>query len=306
MEPLDERYLLCVYPEHTCEKTVVKNEAGWGEVKIAVYEGFLAMLIATPLQFIWDIACVYLVKVKHNQDKASESCKMLSFQILLTLIYLYLLVQVVHDINEILNHGRPGLFFTTMFYALILDQVKSVGTLSLVYCIVVRRFMHLEINENEYQDPNAEKIPKQENAIPRLKLWFLKLLESGPVEGFAMFVIGVYTVFTLFWLTHSGFLREGVEPIDNRILGEIDGFFLWFFLVEIFLKSFASSLQYLKDPPAFMDFIIVVLSVVLNLNKYYQPGLGALRLVRVVVIIVRKISGGGNKLRHQNKLNNPI
>jgi|TARA_B110000285_G_C15108757_1_gene609705 hypothetical protein len=57
-------------------------------------------------------------------------------------------------------HGRPGLMFTTFFYALILDNMKSCITLSLVYCIVVRRFMHLDTNENEYTDPNAEKIPK--------------------------------------------------------------------------------------------------------------------------------------------------
>jgi hypothetical protein len=79
--------------------------------------------------------------------------------------------------------------------------------------------MHLDINENEYMVPNGEKIPKQENAIPRLKLWFLKSLESGPVEMFSMIVIGIYTVFTLFWLTHSGFLKEGVDPIPNKILG---------------------------------------------------------------------------------------
>lgn len=166
--------------------------------------------------------------------------------------------------------------------------------------------MHLDINENEYIDPNAEKIPKQENSIPRLKLWFLKMLESEPVEMFFMIIIAIYTVFTLFWLTHSGFLKEGVEPIDNRILGEIDGFFLWFFLIEIVLKSFASNWMYLKNTFNFMDFIIVFLSIVLNLNKFYQPGLGALRLVRVVVIIVRKISGDGGKLRHQNKFNNPV
>ena len=178
--------------------------------------------------------------------------------------------------------------------------------MALIYCIVVRRFMHLDVNENEYLDPNAEKIPKQENAIPRLKLWFLKFLESGPVEMFSMIVIAIYTVFTLFWLTHSGFLPAGADPIDNTILGEIDGFFLWFFLVEIVLKSFASSWMYVRDTFNFMDFIIVVLSVGLNLNKFYQPGLGALRLVRVVVIIVRKISGDGGKLRHQNKFNNPV
>ena len=34
--------------------------------------------------------------------------------------------------------------------------------------------------------------------------------------------------------------------------------------------------------------------------------LGVLRLVRVVVIIVRKITGNTSKLRHQNKLINPV
>ena len=228
---------------------------------------------------------------------------MLSFQIFMTSIYLYLLIQVIHDIYEVIKHGRPGLIFPTFFYALFLDQLKSFGSMALIYCIVVRRFMHLDINENEYIDPNAEKIPKQENAIPRLKLWFLKFLESGPVEMFSMTIIAIYTIFTLFWLTHSGFVAE---PISNTVLGEIDGFFLWFFLIEIVLKSFASSWMYLRDTFNFMDFNIVVLSVVLNLNKYYQPGLGALRLVRVVVIIVRKISGDGGKLRHQNKFNNPV
>jgi hypothetical protein len=56
-----------------------------------------------------------------------------------------------------------------------------------------------------------------------------------------MIVIAIYIVFTLFWLTHSGFLTAGAEPNDITILGEINDFFLWFFLVEIVLKLFASS-----------------------------------------------------------------
>ena len=70
---------------------MVSNELGWGSVKFAPFEGFIAMLIATPLQFIWELACVYLVKIKHNQEKAGEACKMLTFQIILTIVYLYLL-----------------------------------------------------------------------------------------------------------------------------------------------------------------------------------------------------------------------
>jgi hypothetical protein len=131
-------------------------------------------------------------------------------------------------------------------------------------------------------------------------------LESGAVEMFSMIVIAIYSVFTFFWLIHSGFLPSGADSIYNTIIGEIDCFFLLFFMVKIVLKSFAFNWMYVRDTFNFMDFIIVVLSVCLNLNKFYQPGLGAIRLIRVVVIIVKKISGDGGKLRHQKNINIPV
>jgi len=39
---------------------------------------------------------------------------------------------------------------------MLIDQFKSIFTLGIVYMIVVRRFMHLEVNEHEYMDPNWE------------------------------------------------------------------------------------------------------------------------------------------------------
>jgi hypothetical protein len=78
------------------------------------------------------------------------------------------------------------------------------------------------------------------------------------------------------------------------------------FLVEIVFNSFASSLIYVRDTFNYMDFIIVLLSVGLNLIKFYQSGLGGLRLVRVVVTIIRKIYGDGGKLRYQKNFNNPV
>jgi hypothetical protein len=177
--------------------------------------------------------------------------------------------------------------------------------MALIYCVVVRRFMYLDINENEFIDQNAEKIPKQENAIPKLKLFCLKFLESAQVDMVSMIVISIYTVFTLFCLTHAGFMADG-ESLDPSVLGRIDTYFLSFFLTEIFLKTFASNLMYLRDKFNCFDAVIVILSVSLNLIGLYIPGLGALRLVRVVVIILRKITGNQSKLRHQNKYNNPV
>lgn len=160
----------------------------------------------------------------------------------------------------------------------------------LIYAIVVRRFMYLDINENDFLAEEKEKIPKQENAIPKLKIFCLKFLESAPVEMVSMVIISLYTVFTLFWLTHAGFTASG-ESVDPRILGQIDTYFLSFFLTEIVLKSFASNLMYLRDKFNCFDAVIVILSVSLNLIGLYIPGLGALRLIRVVVIILRKITG---------------
>jgi len=70
----------------------------------------------------------------------------------MVLVYLYLIGQVTHDLYITLSFGRPGLVFTTFFFALFLDQVKSMISMALIYCVVVRRFMYLEINENDFLD----------------------------------------------------------------------------------------------------------------------------------------------------------
>jgi hypothetical protein len=55
---------------------------------------------------------------------------------------------------NVYEFGRPSYVIGTFFAMMLLDNLKSIITLALVYCIVVRRFMHLEINENKYVDPN--------------------------------------------------------------------------------------------------------------------------------------------------------
>ena len=222
----------------------------------------------------------------------------------MSVFYVYVIMQTVHDIYEIFSYGRPSLVFSTFFFAIIFDQVKSILSLAVIYMVVVRRFMHLDSNEGEFVDPTVVKIPKQENAIPKLKLFCLKFLESTLVETFFMIIISLYTVFTLFWLTHAEFV-DG-EGIDDVFLAQIDNYFLTIFFIEIVLKSFSSNLMYLYDAFNCFDAVIVVISQVLNFMGIIFPGLGVLRLIRVVVIILRKITGNQSKLRHQNKNNNPV
>lgn len=42
------------------------------------------------------------------------------------------------------------MIFATFMYAVIIDNAKSLVLLTAIYMVVVRRFMHLSINEDQY------------------------------------------------------------------------------------------------------------------------------------------------------------
>jgi len=189
-------------------------------------------------------------------------------------------------------HGKMSLIYVTFTFAFVLDQIKSFAVLSTIYIIVVRRFGFLKENEKEWVKKELVE-QKQENTIPKLKNFILKLLESRIVEGFSMFMISIYAVFILFDLTFSDILET-----DPVVMAQIDSVFLEFFFAEIVLKAFASSGMYFFDFFNCFDAAIVVISEVLNLMNIVAKGLGVLRLIRVVVITIRKITGNTSKLRH--------
>jgi hypothetical protein len=142
---------------------------------------------------------------------------------------------------------------------------------------------------------------KTELIIPMIKNWILKALESRLVETFSMLMISIYALFILFVLTLSDALN-----VDPNLLALIDSVFLTFFFIEIFLKTFASSGMFLADFFNGFDAVIVITSEVFNIMQITAKGLGVLRLIRVVVITIRKITGNQSKLRHQSKINNPV
>ena len=292
-------------PTDTCEKTTVKGEVYLTEdedprytfsPQIALY----AILVANPLQFIFDLMCIYLQKMKINTESAKQNCKLLASQIFVTIIFIYLTFQSIYFIMTTLFYGQVCLIFVTFALAFLIDQLKSIGMLALVYVIVVRRFGFLKENEKEWlnKDTYAEK---SETTIPKLKNFCLKMLESRVIEGFSMFMISIYAVFILFDLTFSDLLNT-----DPYIMQQIDNAFLTFFFVEICLKTFASSGMYFADFFNCFDATIVVISWILILINITAKGFGVLRLIRVVVITVRKITGNQSKLRHQSKTNNPV
>lgn len=264
---------------------MLAEELGDHTISFAIFKAIIAVVLASPVQFLYELLCIFLIKIKHNTDRAGENCKVMSFQLFMVLVSTYLFMHTIHILYVVIGFGRPQMMFSTFAICVVIDNAKSLVSLSLIYCVIVRRFMHLDINEEEFQ--LKEKIPKQENQIPKLKLFCLKFLESSVVESFSMVVITVYTVFVLFWLIHEGF----GFTVSDVIMSQIDNVFLNFFLIEIILKSFASNLMYLYDLFNFFDTFVVILSYVLNLMEVVIKGVSVLRLIRVVVIILRKITG---------------
>jgi hypothetical protein len=121
-----------------------------------------------------------------------------------------------------------------------------------------------------------------------LKIFCLKFLESTPFETLSLATIAIYTVFLLFWLVHAELMNEA---IPDKLMASYDRIFLIIFSVEIILKSFASNMMYLIDNFNLFDATIVLISLILNFAGISIKGLSVLRLIRVVVIILRKITG---------------
>jgi hypothetical protein len=221
-----------------------------------------------------------------NHESTWEPLRLLLFQIAVTTIFTYIIAQSTYFIEVIASDGRPGLYFLTLVLSIVLDQIKSVGFLYAIYLVIVRRFMHLSINEAEYLKPEILALPKKENALPRLQVFCLKSLESTTFEMMSMALISVYTIFVLFQLTVAD-----IFGVPDSLLAEIDNVFLSLFFAEIILKTFASNLMFLFDVFNAFDATVVIVSEVLNIMGIVAKGLGVLRLLRVVVITIRKITG---------------
>ena len=113
------------------------------------------------------------------------------------------------------------------------------------------------------------------------------------MENLSLITIGFYSVFILFDLTMSQMF-----DFDFSVLQTIDFVFLTVFFIEIALKTFASNGSFLMDGFSLFDATIVIVSWALMIYGITFKGLGVLRLIRVVVITIRSISGKKNRMRH--------
>jgi hypothetical protein len=70
---------MCLYPDDECEQTVHADEIGSDPVLVARTKGLIALLIANPIQFIFELLSIYLIKIRFDDQKVGDNCMILSF-----------------------------------------------------------------------------------------------------------------------------------------------------------------------------------------------------------------------------------
>lgn len=64
LPPSERDQIICLYPQETCEMTSVASEFGPYDFAISPEIAINAMLIVTPLQFIFELMCIILARMK--------------------------------------------------------------------------------------------------------------------------------------------------------------------------------------------------------------------------------------------------
>ena len=81
---------------------------------------------------------------------AKQSYWLLSYQLFIVFLFTYFLLQTIYYMMQTITQGQICLVFVTFLFAFVVDQVKSIGILSIIYIIIVRRFGVLKENEKEW------------------------------------------------------------------------------------------------------------------------------------------------------------
>jgi len=164
-----------------------------------------------------------------RQSSLKENGKVMAFQVFMTTVFTVILVTAIHYIIMTHRHARPELLWCTFIFALVLDQVKTLLFLTLVWYVLIKRCGYLSQNEKDYVVVDDPVNLKEEKFLPRLKVFCLKVLESSYFENGSFALISIYTLFIFYWLALSDIL----ELVSTDTLSVIDIIFTSLFLSEI-------------------------------------------------------------------------
>lgn len=91
------------------------------EMMYAPWAGLAAILLANPCQILWELLTVTLQKTKINKDNTKQGCFLLSYQVLVSFLYIFILFYAIHFVIRVSKSGDSFLVFGTFLATYLVD-----------------------------------------------------------------------------------------------------------------------------------------------------------------------------------------
>ena len=321
--------LMCVYPDEACETINKIGEICMDDEEETCFSmGFiwLAILIANCMQWGFDVALLFTLNVtfkptslealvKPQKDEKMQGEDEVAFEKVLKkcggelLLFAITYIGVHFALTGLIDaytFGRPSTVWLEFGIAYVLDQLKSIVIQPILWWLFVRRCGRAAGNFEEWDDVQVSIGINDVSLLTELQEHMMSILESKPVTYFTIGLVIFYSIFILLNLSVDPYLVY--LPALSDLFFYIDLIILCLFILEILLRFFAYAFVYLCEFWNLVDAIVVTVSFVFSIVGLNFKGVGVLRLLRLirVIIVMRKVSQSKKKLQQLRKENKGV
>ncbi len=313
--------LLCVRPEDDCEIFKMEDEVCSDSNEDVCFSGalvWIAIIIANVGQLIFEAALLYTLnisfkptelekKMNPNKDETNYTgedeeppcdkvVKKCAGEMTVFITCAISIIILTSSMFAADTHGRPGTIWLEWFVAFVIDQVKSLMVQPLLWFLFVRRCGTLMANFEVWQDETMIVAMNDDSFLKEIRKSVNTFVESKPVTYFFIGLVLFYAVFILANLSLDTY-TTGIKAAEDFFY-YTDLCLLCFFLIEIILKSFAQGPEYYANNWNVIDTLVVVVSFAFSVMNMQIKGIGVLRLLRLirVIIVMRRMSESKKKL----------
>lgn len=321
--------LLCVHPDDKCE-TLNKS----GEICIdsdmercfSIGYIWLAILIANCMQWVFDVAFLFTLNVtfkptplemlvKPPKEEKLQDEEEVPFNKVLNkcggeltiFIITYIALHfTITGFIDVYTFGRPFSVWTEFVIAFGFDQVKSIMLQPICWWMFVRRCGRAAGNFEEWDDVQVSIGVNDVSLLAELQEGMVAILESKQVTIFTIGLVIFYSIFILVNLSVDPYLIYSQVLTD--LFYYVDLIILCVFLLEILMRFFGYAFVYICDKWNIVDATVVIISFIFSVVGMSFKGVGVLRLLRLirVIIVMRKVSQSKKKLQQLRKENKGV
>lgn len=311
-QPFYEYDLLCVDSGEDCEKI-----HKFGDVCItdsmcfSMGYVFLSILIANSAQLFLEVALLYTLGVtykptslelmvappkeeKFTGEDEEPSCdkvlKKCGGELVITIVLITCIISLLSCMITVYKVNLPETVWFEFFLAFVFDQIKSLMVQPALWYVFVRHCGSLTGTFTEWSDEQVAIGAQDLSMLDEIREYVGIFLKSKPVYFFFTGLVVFYAIFILINLSIDPYIVD--IPVALNIFFYTDFVCLCLFMFELTLSIFAWMWEHICDKLNFLDAVIIIISFVFSLISLDIKGIGVLRLLRLirVIIFMRKAS----------------